>query len=201
MLLYGAGGHAKVIIDCLKSQELSVRAVFDDDTEKKTLLGIEVIHDYSSIIHRGQELIVSIGDNQLRKKIVGLIDHGFGSVCHASAIISDHAVYGIGTVVCMGAVIQSGTRVGDHVIVNTSAIIEHDAIVNDYVHIGPGAVVCGNVTIGEGVFIGANATILPGVVIGDWSVVGAGSVITSDIENHSIIYGNPGKIVRKIQID
>ena len=45
----------------------------------------------------------------------------------------------------------------------------------------------------EGASIGANATIICGVTIGKFALIGAGSVITKDIKNYSLVYGNPGK--------
>ena len=55
------------------------------------------------------------------------------------------------------------------------------------------------VHIKDNVWIGASVTILPGVTIGENSVIGAGSVITKDVEPNSIIVGNPGHLLRKIE--
>ncbi|HCC00649.1 MAG TPA: sugar O-acetyltransferase [Ruminococcaceae bacterium] len=54
------------------------------------------------------------------------------------------------------------------------------------------------VTIGENCWIGAAATILPGVTLGDHVVVGAGSVVTKDLPSGVVAYGNPCKVVRKV---
>ena len=50
--------------------------------------------------------------------------------------------------------------------------------------------------IGRNCFIGAHAIIMPGVVIGDQSIVGAGAVVTKDVPPHSIVGGNPARILR-----
>lgn len=45
-----------------------------------------------------------------------------------------------------------------------------------------------------GASIGANATILCGIVVGKWAMVGAGAVVTSDVPDHGLIYGNPAQL-------
>lgn len=52
--------------------------------------------------------------------------------------------------------------------------------------------------IGKGASIGANATILCGVTIGDGAMVGAGSVVTRDVADHTVVAGNPAKVLRTI---
>lgn len=54
------------------------------------------------------------------------------------------------------------------------------------------------VKIGENVWIGGNSTILPGVTIGNNTTIGAGSVVTKNIPESVLAYGNPCKIIRKI---
>jgi acetyltransferase-like isoleucine patch superfamily enzyme len=52
------------------------------------------------------------------------------------------------------------------------------------------------VRIGSGVVVGAGATILPGVTIGDRAFIGAGTVVTRDVPPRSVVFGNPGWIIR-----
>lgn len=71
--------------------------------------------------------------------------------------------------------------------------------IGDYVTIGHGAIVHG-CTIGNNCLIGMGAIILNGAVIGDNSIIGAGALITQgkEIPAGSMVFGNPGKIVRDI---
>ena len=194
MLLYGASGHAKVIIDCLESKGEKVTAIFDDDVAKTELLGYQVSHDYLPAFHPDKKIIIAIGDNLIRKRLAeGKIKHPFGTVVHASALISGHAALGDGTVVFHGGIVQTGSRLGKHVIINTGASVDHDCLIGDYVHIAPHATLCGGITIGEGTLIGAGAVVLPNLHIGRWCIIGAGTVVTGDVPDYSTVVGNPGR--------
>ena len=50
--------------------------------------------------------------------------------------------------------------------------------------------------IGKNCFIGAHSIIMPGVRVGNECIVGSGSVVTADVPSHSIVAGNPAKIIR-----
>lgn len=55
------------------------------------------------------------------------------------------------------------------------------------------------VRIGNGSWVGANVVILPGVTIGEGVVVAAGSVVTKDLESHTIYGGTPARVIRRIE--
>lgn len=55
-----------------------------------------------------------------------------------------------------------------------------------------------SVHIGKNCWIGAGALIMPGVTIGDNAVIGAGSVVTRDILENCVAYGNPCRVIREI---
>jgi len=198
MLLYGGSGHAKVIRDCIESGGGKVFFIFDDNAALTSLDDTPVIGSYKPDFNIHEELIVSIGDNLVRKVVSEKVRHLFGKAVHSSAIISSYSLVAEGTVVMQGAIINAGTTIGKHVIVNTSAVIEHDCILEDFVHLSPNATLCGNVQVGEGTHIGAGAIVIPNVTIGKWCVIGAGSVVREDIPDYSLVMGIPGKVVRSL---
>ena len=137
MYLYGASGHAKVIIDILESSGTRVSGLFDDNPAIKELYGRKVMGMYTGQA-LGAPLIISIGDNAIRAKIARSLHVDFGRVTHSMAIVSPSATIAAGTVTMQGAVVQADAVIGKHVILNTRASIDHDCVVGDYVHISPG---------------------------------------------------------------
>lgn len=196
MYLYGASGHAKVIIEILELQGIQIKGLFDDNAAITGLLEYTVQPFEPSAVTTDQ-LIITIGDNQTRKLIAEKHPCSFGRAIHPTAVISKRATIGEGTVVMGNAIINSDTLIRNHVIINTAASIDHDCIIGDYVHISPNATITGNVTIGEGSWIGAGAVIIPGVKIGKWSVVGAGAVVIKDVQDGVKVVGNPAKQLNK----
>nr|WP_300565297.1 acetyltransferase [Flavobacterium sp.] len=196
MVLYGASGHCKVIIDILQSNHQSITAIIDDAPKSNGILGINVSianeFDFSS----KQNMILSIGNNKVRKKLAAKLSVNFVTVVHPKAIISNSVSIGVGSVVMAGAIVNPDTKIGKHCIVNTGAVVEHDCVINDFAHISPNASLAGGVVVGEGAQIGIGATVIQGVKIGKWVTVGAGSVIIKDVPDYSVIVGNPGRIIK-----
>lgn len=197
MYLYGASGHAKVIMDILDSQQIAIEGLFDDNREIKELSG-HTVRDSKQV---KSPLIVSIGNNQIRKKIVArYLNIEFGKAIHSSSIVSTNAKIGVGSVVMQGAIIQSCAKIGEHCIINTGASVDHDCEIADYVHISPHVTLCGNVYVGEGTHIGAGSVVIPGIKIGRWCVIGAGSVVTKDIPDNVLAAGNRCKVIKAINV-
>lgn len=194
MYLYGASGHAKVIIDILHANNQEIKALYDDNIKIKELLNYPVL----GTTHIEGPLIISIGNNKIRKKIANSLNVEFVCTIHPSAIISPSASIDVGTVVMQGAIIQADSRIGKHCIINTGSSVDHECVLEDFVHISPHATLCGNVCVGEGTWIGAGATIIPGVKVGKWSVIGAGSVVTEDIPDYVVAVGNKCRIIKTI---
>jgi sugar O-acyltransferase (sialic acid O-acetyltransferase NeuD family) len=196
MYLYGASGHAKVIIDILQSMGVPVQGLFDDNPDLKELCGIRVLGKFKQGHELEEPLIISIGNNRIRASIAQQLRVKYGQAISNTAILSPSASVGEGTVVMQGAILQAEARVGKHVIINTGAKVDHDCVVEDFAHVSPGAVLCGNVSVGEGTWIGAGAVVIPGVKIGKWCQIGAGAVVIRDIPDNAVAVGNPGKIIK-----
>lgn len=199
--LYGASGHCKVIIDILRSNNDGVRCIFDDNPKAGEILGIPVLKASLLKSSLSDFIIVSIGDNLLRKKVVSKISISFFTAIHNTAILSINTKIGIGSVIMAGVIINSSVEIGEHCIINSGAVIEHDCIIDDFCHISPNASLAGNVILGEGTHIGIGACVIQGVKIGKWVTIGAGSVIINNIPDFATVVGNPGKIIKYKKIN
>lgn len=196
MILYGASGHAKVIIDICNKIGEEINYILDDNKTIKELLSYEV-NQIEVIDEVNDKFIITIGNNSIRKEIANRINSPFGIVIHPDSTIDSTVIVGEGTVIMAGSIINSSTKIGKHCIINTASSIDHDCILEDFVHISPNATLCGGVKIGEGTQIGAAAVIIPSIKIGKWCTIGAGTVIIKDVPDGATVVGNPGKVIEK----
>jgi acetyltransferase EpsM len=206
LIIVGAGGHAKVVLDVALANSLTVLGFLDDrataapDPRYQLLGTVDMLEDLMNTQPSSQAFI-AIGDNHVRCQL----DHDLlknrrvaPALIHPFGCISSCAEFGSGTILMPGVVVNAGTQVGRHVILNTCCSVDHDCSIGDYAHISPGAHLAGTVTVGEGCHIGTGASVIPGVSIGDWAVVGAGAVVTTNIPPRSVAVGIPARAVKII---
>ena len=192
--LYGASGHAKVVLDLVRLAYYDVPCLIDDNPNDNELAGIPVVHSAVGL----SPVIVTVGNCQKRREIVNKLgNREYLTVIHPKAVVAKSVMLGNGTVVMAGALLNPYAMVGNHCIINTGASIDHDCVINDFVHIAPHCTLCGEVVVGEGTWVGAGTTIIQGIHIGRNCFIGAGSVVVKDIPDNSLCYGNPAKLIRK----
>ena len=200
IFVYGAGGHAKVVIDIIEQEGIyDVAFLLDDDLSLKgtAVYGYPVLGGREDLpegeMRRG---IVAIGSNSARRTVSAwLAGEGIElvSALHPSAQLARGVTIGSGSVVMAGAVINSDAAIGYDVIVNTGATVDHDCRVGDGAHIAPGATLCGSVTVEAGAFICAGATVIPNLTIGRGAVVGAGATVIRDVPDDTVVAGTPAR--------
>jgi sugar O-acyltransferase (sialic acid O-acetyltransferase NeuD family) len=206
VLIWGAGGHAKVIAEILRLSGHEVVGFIDDINQGRRgepFAGATVIggsDDLTRVRQSGvSHAIIGFGDN-VRRCESGEIAKARGFVLttaiHPSVILGADTVVGEGSVLAAGAVINPGARLGRSVIVNTSATIDHDCIIADGVHVGPCANIAGHVTIDSCAWIGIGATIIDHKHIGAKSIVGAGAVVVDDVPAGVVVAGVPARFLK-----
>lgn len=205
IFVFGASGHAKVVIDIIERQGLhEVTFLVDDDSTLKDteFYGYRVIGGKQELLEARDQVcggIVAIGSNRARIAVAQwLSDNQFNlvSAIHPFAQIGRGSTVAVGTVIMAGAVINSDCRIGQNVIVNTRSSIDHDCTIGNGVHIAPGTTLCGTVSVGNGTFICAGVTVIPNLTIGYNVVIGAGATVIRDIPDEVMVVGSPAIAVK-----
>ena len=194
MILFGASGHAKVIIDILEGNGVQVEKIYDDNPRTDNIFGIGVEH--SSQIGENKTAIISVGNNTNRKKISETYKFQYQIAVHKTAVISVHSKIGEGTVVMANVAFNPSVEIGKHCIINTGAVLEHDCKISDFAHISPNAALAGNVEVGEGTHVGIGASVIQGIKIGKWATIGAGAVVIKDVPDFAVVVGSPARIIK-----
>lgn len=196
LVVIGAGGHAKVVIDCAERVGQKICGVVDDRIGA-TVFEYPYLGSLDSLaLHSDWQFVIAIGSNVVRARIANSFENRvvWASLIDPQASVSKRASIQAGSVVFAGAVVQADVKVGRHVILNTGCRVDHDVEIGNHCHVAPGAILTGGVVLEEGVFVGAGAVVLPGVRIGAWSTLGAGSVATKDLSSEQVFMGSPARL-------
>jgi sugar O-acyltransferase (sialic acid O-acetyltransferase NeuD family) len=205
VLVWGAGGHGKVIVDALiAGGEWEVAGILDEDEKKwgTEVLGVKVLSIEKGVAEAAKGLdcgriAVAIGDNYTRfakfqqVRRAGLMPL---NVVHPSAHVSRFVKLGEGVTILAGATINPGTTIEDNVCVNTSASVDHDNYLERSCHIFPNATLTGGVRIKEFAYVGSGAVIAPNLTVEKYSYVGAGAVVLANVVEGTIVFGVPTKV-------
>ncbi|MBS8265644.1 transferase [Mesobacillus boroniphilus] len=207
IVIFGSGGHSKVIIDIVEKMGIyNITGLIDGSKEAgtevlgyKVLGGLNVLKEMDEDIHGG---IVAVGDNWRRYQTVQSIKNvresfNFISAIHPSAVIGKNITIAEGTVVMANAVINPDTTVGSHCIINTKSSVDHDCRIGNFVTVAPGATLAGTVKIGDHSVISLGANVIHNLSIGEHSVIGAGYTVLKNIDAYTVAYGSPAKEIRK----
>jgi UDP-perosamine 4-acetyltransferase len=208
VVIIGAGGHAKVVIELIAADaSKAIVGLTDADSTPRQVSGLEVLGGDDVLPRLRAEGVahafVALGDNALRQKTAAMLQTlGFELVNAISpaATVSPSAKIGRGVAIMAGAVINADSVIGDCAIINTGAVVDHDAVLGAAVHVGPGCALAGNVTLGPRAFLGVGVSATPGVSIGMDTVVGAGACITTSLAGGVLALGVPARVVRSLNL-
>lgn len=205
MIVIGASGHAKEVIQLVEELGEKDMVFFDNVTKPKTDLFLnkyKIIHTFKEAkthFENDNKFITAIGNNKVRHGLVNQfikIGGKYTSIISTSTNIGDYEVsIGDGCNIMQNVFISNSVSISEGVLINQRASIHHDVSIGKYSSISPLAILLGGVTIGEHVFIGASAIILPNITISDYAIIGAGAVVTKDVQANKTVIGNPAKII------
>ena len=211
IIIFGSGGHAKVIFsEVIKLKKFKCLGFVDDFKKKGELIISSNKKNYynlgsiKEVISKKNNLkgIIGAGLNFVREKIVKDIkkinnNFKFQQIISKDAIINSDVFIDEGTLVVSGTTINTGTKIGKHCIINTSCSIDHDNKFSDFSSAGPGVITGGNVEVGCQSHLGLGSLVRHNVKILDNTIVGFGSLINKDCKKNSIYWGSPAKKIRK----
>lgn len=208
-LVWGAGGHGRVVADLVRAVGATVVGFVDRDGPAGEAAdpgadGVVTSEaELRAALARGElpagcdAVVPALGDNALRwAALQSLGGRTAPALLHPAATLSPTARVAEGSVVMAAAVVNAGARVGPAAIVNTGAVVEHDCTLGPAVHVSPGAVLAGAVKVGARAWIGAGATVIQGLSVGPDAVVGAGAVVIRDVPAGATVVGNPARPIR-----
>src|SRR5580704_10339618 len=204
-LVWGAGGHGKVIVEALLAGgEWEVVGILDEDEKKRGIkvLDVKVFSLEGGVAEAAERfdcgrVAIGIGDNYARfDKFQQVRRAGLtlANVVHPSAHVSRFVRRGEGVTILAGATINPGTTIEDNVCINTSASVDHDDHLERSCHIFPNATLTGGVRVKEFAYVGSGAVIAPNLTVEKYSYVGAGAVVLANVAEGTVVFGVPAKM-------
>ncbi|MBI4056803.1 MAG: N-acetyltransferase [Elusimicrobia bacterium] len=160
--------------------------------------------------------VLSVGDGAIiRSGTVVYLGSRIGKNLETGhhAVIREENVIGHQFRLWNNSTIDYSCRIGNRVKVHCNCYVAQFTTLEDEVFLAPGVTIANDLypgndqsacvmrgpRLGKGVQVGVNATILPYVRIGAGSIIGAGAVVVRDVPPGSVVVGNPGRVIGKVQ--
>jgi len=207
IVIVGAGGHGRVVLDILgNNHHFQVAGFLDSNPalHNNHIEGLPILGDLSlaaQLAEKGIDAaIVAIGDNRIRRNFAQLLEKAgvnLISAIHPTATIAQNVSIGRNVVICPGVTICPHVSIADSVICNTASTIDYECQIDDAVHICPGVHLAGRVWVKSSAFLGIGTNVIQGLTIGESALTGAGSVVVHDVPDYSTVVGVPAMVVKE----
>ena len=191
IVIIGAGGHAKALIELLRVAEYKVLGLLDINKIKGDFFcGIPILgnnEDINNFSPDKVDLVNGIGSfpgYDVRFKVAKIFrdkGYSFASVVHPASTIASDVIIEEGVQIMAACVLQPGVQVGLDSIINTGVIVDHDCMVGKNCHLAPGVTLSGGVHVNNGVHIGTGSSVIQNKIIGADTVIAAASVVYHNV--------------------
>lgn len=207
LLIIGAGGFGLEVWWLATQLGYNVLGFLDDaydmeshkETYGKPILG--KIEDW--VNYKDCEFSIAVGSPRTRNKIFIRMNScefkpRFATLISPKSSQGFNVNIGEGSIICNGVIITAEVNIGKQCIINLNSIIGHECQLGDFVTIAPLAAISGQVKLGDLVEIGTNAAIRQGLIIESGALLGMGGILTKNMPQNSMFYGNPAKFIKEL---
>lgn len=209
MLIVGAGGFAKELLEIFFQMKSKEKILFFDDVNvSKTKVNdkyrvLKTEKEVKQLFENDNAFCIGVGNTKVReslyKKMVSLGGKPKTIISPYTHIGKTNIEIEKGSIICTGTVITTTVKVGIGCLINLNCTIGHDTVIGNFCELSPGVHISGKCTIGNNCSIGTGAVLLPGITIGSNVVIGAGAVVTKSIFNNTTVVGIPAMPIKKAQ--
>ncbi len=207
-VIAGAGTYGAVYHKYLADQgQYDIVAFLDDDTSKigqtiNRLPVISEIRDFRKLREMGVEAVFCpMGNNRLRLEYLqNCLEEGFQTpgFIHPTVIIPDDTLIGKGVYILPGSIIMPFVDIRDFAMISMGVKVAHHTILREASFLSTGVNMGASIDFGQCAFAGIGSIITTGIKrVGHHATIGAGAVIIRDVEDHAVMVGNPGRVLRK----
>lgn len=200
LLIIGAGGFAKSIIDSLDEHQYILEG-FIDTYKQGIHQGYPIIAHNIFQVNNPNEYVyfIGIGDPIVRHEFLTVLQEKnleLINIIDSTAILSKNVNLGAGIYVGKMSIINGDTTILDGAVINTRALIEHGNTIGICSNISTNVVLNGDVAVGQKTFVGSCTVVNGQINIGECSIIGSGSVVIRNIPDNVIVAGSPTRLIR-----
>ena len=205
--IYGAGGIGREVLELARNIESVThrwnKILFIDDGDIPPVVNtVEVIkvNDLFSSYSSNIEVAIAVGEPSTREKLwYKLREHNVptATLVHPSVHVPESSILGQGVIIQVGSFISCNLRIGDNIYIQPYSNVGHDCVIGENTVISTGACLAGGLRIGRNVYIGMGAVLKEFISIGNDSIVGMASAVYKDIDENTVVMGNPARAVHR----